>query len=232
MASVDSVDPSFDRTESLIGKNAFEKLKAASVLVVGLGGVGGAAFEALVRSGVGRMTVVDGDAFEPTNINRQMLCTLGEIGSSKAGAAKRRAAEINPKAQVTAIEKFLTEQTCDEILGGGKFDYCLDAIDDARAKVELARSCARLSIPLIAAMGAGNRLDCTFKVCDIYETSGDPFARKMRKLYREAGIESLDVVCAASLPSVRSATPLSIAAPPIVMGATLANFVICRLIEA
>lgn len=232
MASVDSVDPSFDRTESLIGKDAFEKLKAASVLVVGLGGVGGAAFEVLLRSGIGRLTVVDGDAFEPTNINRQILCTLGEIGSSKACAAVRRAAAINPKAQVTAVEQFLTAETCDGILGSGKFDYCIDAIDDACAKVELARSCARTSIPLIAAMGAGNRLDCTFKVCDVCETSGDPFARKMRKLYREAGIEGLDVVCAASPPSVRSATPFSIAAPPIVMGATLANFVIARLIEA
>lgn len=219
----------FDRTTALVGERGISKLSDAKVLVVGLGGVGGAAAEILVRSCIGNITFVDGDGFEPTNLNRQLLCTVGSLGENKAVAAAKRAAEINPDIVTAYIDGFVTESNVDTILDRG-YDYCADCIDDLKNKVLLIEACVRRGLPVVSAMGAGNRIGCDFAVTDVYCTHDDPFAKKLRRELKSAGIVSLDVVCAQSPPLVRTASPSSIAAPPTVMGAMLANHIVRKII--
>lgn len=206
-----------------------KRLSAAKVVIVGLGGVGGAAAEVLIRSGIGAFRFVDGDRIEKSNLNRQILATEPVINMYKTQVAVERCAGINPDAEVTAVNEYVT---CDNVktIVDTSFDYCIDAIDDVNAKVELVALCKALNVPIISAMGAGNRIDCDFCVTDIYKTSYDALARKMRKLLRERNIAELDVVCAASPPIVTRAKPASIAAPPFVMGALMANFAIKRIL--
>lgn len=219
---------SLDRTVALIGEQAFSALQSAHVLVVGLGGVGGIAAEILARSGVGKLTVVDGDVFEPTNLNRQILCTVNDIGINKAEVAQDRLQIVNPDCEVRALQVFFNEQTLSEIFSCN-YDYCIDAIDDVKNKILLISGCKAKGIPVVSAMGAGNRIDCDFAVTDIYKTKDDPLARKLRRELRAAGITALDVVCATTPPLVKSGTPLSIASPPLVMGAKLATHAIRRI---
>lgn len=221
----------FDRTAALVGDNGIAKLKAAHAMVVGLGGVGGAAAECLARSGVGRLTLVDGDIFEPTNLNRQLFCTVAALGQNKAAVAETRIRDIAPDVRVHAVSEFLTAENVDALLDG--IEYCVDAIDDIKNKTALIKACAARKIAIISAMGAGNRLDCDFHVCDIYETQCDPFARIMRKRLKSEGVESLETVCARTPPTVsRSDAPASIASPPLVMGAMLAARIVQRIISA
>ena len=210
----------FDRTVSLIGEQAFDRLAQSRVIVVGLGGVGGAAAEVLARSGVGALTLVDGDAFEPSNLNRQILCTVADVGKNKAEVAAARVHGVNPSASVTAVSEFVTADNIEGILGDGRFDYCIDAIDDLKNKILLITACKRAGIPVISAMGAGNRLDCDFELTDIF---------KLRRELKTAGVDKLDVVCATSPPFVRAGEPASIAAPPLVMGAMIAGYAVKRL---
>lgn len=222
----------FDKTIALIGEAAFEKLRASRFLIVGLGGVGGIALEVAVRSGVGEFTVVDGDKFESTNLNRQILCTSDVIGEYKACVARARALSIDPDVRVEAVTEFIDESNVDEIISRG-YSYCIDAIDDIKNKVLLVKACKAAGIPVVSAMGAGNRTDCGFAVTDVFETSNDPFAKKFRHELRQAGVLSLDAVCATSPPSVKSRSPFSLAAPPTVMGAMLANFAVqCILADS
>ena len=218
----------FDRLRPLVGDGGTERLKASRVLVVGLGGVGGAAAEALIRSGVGELTFVDGDAFEPSNLNRQILATSRTLGRNKAAAAAERAAEISPDTVATAVEAFVDADNIDGILSAG-FDYCVDAIDDIKNKLILITACKARGIPVISAMGAGNRLDCDFAVTDIYKTQYDPIARTLRRELKRLGVTQLDTVCPCSPPLARLQEPASAAAPPTVMGAMLAGHVVKRL---
>ena len=224
-----AVGEGFVRTAALIGEDSLEKLQNAKVLVVGLGGVGGAAAEVLTRSGVGRLTFVDGDDFEPSNLNRQILCTANELGKNKAVVATLRAAAINPTVKAVAIPKFVDSTNISTILDDG-YDYCIDAIDDLPNKVLLIAECKKRGINIVTALGAGNRIGCDFRVTDIYKTKDDPFARKLRHELKRAGVEELSVVCALSPPLVKHGTPSSIAAPPLVMGAMLANHVVTKII--
>lgn len=219
----------FERTVALIGDAAFERLQNAKVLVVGLGGVGGATAEVLARSGVGTLTLVDGDCFEPSNLNRQLLCTSRDIGTPKATAAKNRILSVIPTADVTAVTEYVCAGNVSELTDG--HDYCADAIDDIPNKLLLVAECIRKGVPVVSALGAGNRLGCDFRVTDIYNTSNDPFARRLRHELKRLGIPSLDTVCAVTPPTVKHGVPSSIAAPPIVMGAMLAEHIIQRLIE-
>lgn len=220
----------FVRTASLVGEDALNRLQKASVLVVGLGGVGGASAEVLVRSGVGSLTFADGDNFEPSNLNRQILCAVSELGKNKAVVAAQRAVAINPAVNAVAIPKFVDGTNITEILDGG-YDYCIDCIDDLPNKVLLISECNKRGINIVSALGAGNRISCDFTVTDVYKTKDDPFARKLRHELKKAGVESLDVVCALSPPLVKHGTPSSIAAPPLVMGSMLANFVVQKIIS-
>lgn len=223
-------DRAFDRTKSLIGEDGFNKLVNARVLVIGLGGVGGAAAEALARSGVGTLGLVDGDKFEETNLNRQILCTVSDIGKSKAQVAAQRVLSVNPSANVVAISEYVSQGNIQRILSA-RYDYCVDAIDDVRNKVVAICACKAVGIPIVSAMGAGNRTECDFVVTDIYKTKNDPLARKLRQELKKAGVQDLDVVCAVGAPAVKCATPVSIAPPPMIMGAMLAMHALKKLIH-
>lgn len=212
-----------------MGEEKFSALRNADVLIVGLGGVGGTVAECLARSGIGKFTLVDGDVFQSSNLNRQILCTEATLGMNKALAAKERIAAIDRDIDAIAVSDFIGADNVESIVRSKNFSFCIDAIDDIPNKVELVAACCSSNIPVISAMGAGNRTDCRFTVRDVYKTQNDPLARKFRHELRARGIQSLPVVCADAPPSVRSGAPASIAPPPTVMGAMIAQYVIDRL---
>lgn len=184
----------FSRTELLIGKDALSKLKNSRVAIFGIGGVGSFVAEGLVRSGVGKFVLIDDDLICLTNINRQLHATRKTIGKAKVEVMRDRILEINPKAEVIAIKKFYMPDCAMEIIRGDE-DYIVDAIDTVTAKIDLIVNAKKLNIPIISAMGAGNKLDPTrFEVTDIYKTSICPLAKVMRRELRKRGIDSLKVV--------------------------------------
>lgn len=185
----------FLRQEALLGSGSAERLAEKSVLLCGLGGVGGYVLEALVRVGIGRFVLVDGDVFEPSNLNRQILCTTALIGKDKVAAGAARIREVNPEASAEALKLFLDKDNIPSLLKEKNVDYIIDAIDNITAKVALAKAAEELSVPIIASMGTGNKLDPSGFICaDIYETSVCPLAKIMRKLLRENGVRALKVV--------------------------------------
>ena len=191
----------FDRTRRLIGEENFSKLKSSTVAIFGVGGVGSFTVEALARSGVGHLILIDKDNVDATNINRQIHALNSTIGKSKVEIMRQRILDINPSAQVDSIQKFyLPNENADDFFICG-YDYVVDAIDTITAKINLVVECQRRKIPLISSMGAGNKLDPTrFKVSDIYKTSVDPVAKVMRKKLHELGIENLKVVYSDEVP--------------------------------
>ncbi len=184
----------FSRTELLLGKAAMEKLGSSRVAVFGLGGVGSFAAEALVRSGIGAIDLIDDDRICLTNINRQLLATHKTIGQKKVEAMRNRVLEINPECEVYIHECFYGADTADS-LPIADYDYIIDAIDTVTAKLLLVERAKLAEVPIISCMGAGNKLDPTkFEVSDISKTSICPLARIMRKELRRRGIKSLKVV--------------------------------------
>ena len=237
----------YSRTEFLLGKAAMEKLKNTRVAVFGLGGVGGYTVEALARSGVGALDLVDHDTVSLTNLNRQILATRDTVGLSKAQVAAQRVKAIDPDIKVTAMQTFFGPDTVDGF-HFEDYDYVIDAIDTVTGKRALVTAAKAAGTPIICAMGAGNKLDPTaFRVADIYETSVCPLARIMRKECRKRGIDRLKVVyseedpiaCSlppddpawAELPEGRNALPGSCAFVPSVMGLIIAGEVIKDLIK-
>lgn len=184
----------FSRTEILLGKEAVEKLQSAHVAVFGVGGVGGYVVEALARSGIGTLTLIDNDKVSLSNINRQIIALHSTIGKYKTEVAKARIADINPNANVYTRELFVLPETIEEIDFSG-FDYVVDAIDTVSGKLAIIQSAKEKNIPVISAMGAGNKLNATaFCVKDISKTSGCPLARVMRRELRKRNIENVKVV--------------------------------------
>lgn len=184
----------FLRTESLIGKEALVKLQNAHIAVIGLGGVGGYALEALARAGIGKLTLIDGDAIAESNLNRQILATAETIGTPKALAAKARAAQIAPQAQVMAYAEFLNEQTAETLLGE-PFDFIIDCIDDVSAKLLLAEHCRQKKIPLLICCGTGNRLSSEgLRIANFDKTAGCPLAKKLRLLFKERRFSKLKLL--------------------------------------
>jgi len=184
----------FSRTELLFGRERMERLRASRVAVFGLGGVGGYTVEALARSGVGALDLIDDDTICPTNINRQILATQKTVGRYKVDVARERILEINPDAAVNTCALFFTPETSGQF-DFTRYDYIVDAIDTVSAKLELAVRAQELGVPIISSMGAGNKVDPTaFVVADIYETSVCPLARVMRRELRRRGVRSLKVV--------------------------------------
>lgn len=184
----------FSRTELILGKEGLQKLAAARVAVFGIGGVGGYAVEALIRSGVGAVDLIDDDKVCLTNINRQIYATRKTVGKYKVDVAAERIAEINPNAQVRTYKTFFTPQTAGEF-NFSDYDYVIDAIDTVTGKIELVLQAERAGVPVISAMGAGNKLDPTaFEVADIYKTSVCPLARVMRRELLKRGVKKLKVV--------------------------------------
>lgn len=180
----------FHRTELLVGGDGFERLSNASVCVVGLGGVGSYAAEALARSGVGHLTLVDFDRICLTNLNRQVHAMRSTVGKSKAALMGERIADIHPGADVRVMEAFYEAETSDSILDR-PYDAVLDCIDNMAAKLHLLETCVQQGRPVWAAMGAGGKLDPTrVQVSSLFETRNDPFAKIVRKQLRRRGVES------------------------------------------
>ena len=184
----------YSRTELLFGKEAMEKLWRSRVAVFGIGGVGGYAVEALARSGVGALDLIDDDRVCLTNINRQIYATRKTVGKHKVDVAAERIAEINPAITVKTYKTFYTPETAEQF-DFKEYDYIIDAIDTVTGKIELVLQAQKSGVPIISSMGAGNKLDPTaFEVADVYETSICPLARVMRRELKKRNVPALKVV--------------------------------------
>ncbi len=184
----------FTREIGLIGEDAFMRLKNSSVIIFGVGGVGGYVLEALVRAGVGKIGLVDSDAVSASNINRQIIATHETIGMPKTEAGRLRALSINPCVEIKTYNTFYLPDTDSEI-DLSEYDYIVDAVDTVAAKLLLARNASRLGIPFISCMGTANKLDPTgFTVSDIYKTEGCPLARVLRNAAKKEGLPTFKVV--------------------------------------
>lgn len=190
------------RTEMLMGQENLMKLHQAKVVLLGLGGVGGTAFESLVRGGVGFISVVDNDIFTISNLNRQLLSSYGNIGKLKVDAALERAKEINKYCVVTGFREFICEENLERIIPKDT-DFVIDAIDTVTSKLQVIEYCHRHGIRLISSMGTGNKLDPTkLEVTDIYKTTMCPLAKVMRRELKRRGVKSLRVVASTEKPLV------------------------------
>lgn len=216
----------FARTEALIGTEASELLKKARVAVFGVGGVGGYTVEALARSGVGTFDLIDNDTVCESNVNRQIIAMDSTIGRYKTDVMKERILDINPEAVVHVHKCFFLPETA------GQFDfhsysYVVDAVDTVTAKLEIIVRAKESGVPVISAMGAGNKLDATrFTVTDIYRTKVCPLAKVMRRELKKRGVKELKVVYSEEEPVIVSRTPASIAFVPSVAGLIMAGEVI------
>lgn len=187
------------RTQALIGKEGLDKLTKAHVAVFGVGGVGGAAAWALCRSGVGEMTLIDFDVVSVTNLNRQMVATVQNLGRDKIDAAADMLLAINPQLNLHLKKVKAAEENMPELLQG--VGFVADCIDDVAAKCALIAYCTQTGLPIVSSMGAGNRLDASaFRVMDIYETSQDGLARAVRSRLRKMQVKALPVVCSLEMP--------------------------------
>lgn len=218
----------FRRTEMLLG--SIDKLKNAHVAVFGVGGVGGYAVEALVRSSVGEITVVDKDVVSLSNINRQIIALHSTVGMPKVDVIKARAIDINPSVKINTYEMFFLPETS-STFDFSKFDYVVDCVDTVAAKIEIVAKASAAGVPVISAMGAGNKLDPTaFEVADIYSTSVCPLCRVMRKELKSRGIDSLKVVYSKEEP-IKTDGVGSVAFVPSAMGLVIAGEVIKDLLN-
>lgn len=184
----------FSRTELLIGEEALEKLKSSKVAVFGIGGVGSYVVEALTRSAIGELVLIDDDEIDITNINRQIHATTQTIGQDKVEAMKKRALDINPEVKITTYKKLYNKKSSQELISDD-YDYVVDAIDMVSSKLDLIEQCKKRDIPIISAMGAGNKLDPTkLQLADIKDTIMCPLAKVMRKELRKRDIKNVKVV--------------------------------------
>jgi len=236
----------FSRTELIFGKDAMEKLSKSRVAVFGIGGVGGHTVEALVRSGIGAIDIIDNDKVCLTNINRQIYATRRTIGKDKVDVAKERILEINPNVIVQTYKIFYMPDTSGQF-DFSQYDYVVDAIDTVTGKIELVVRAQEANVPIICSMGAGNKVDPTaFEVADIYKTSVCPLAKVMRQELRKRNVKKLKVVyskeqaltpikdlaliCSNETESPRKQIPGSNAFVPSVVGLIIAGEVIKDLI--
>lgn len=230
----------FDRTKRLLGANALRNLKNAHVAVFGIGGVGGHAVDALVRSGIGEITIVDSDEIAESNINRQLIATTNSVGRKKVEVMGEHLLAINPDVKVNMHDCFFLSETKEQF-DFSEYDYVIDAVDTVTAKIALVMACQEIGVPIVSSMGAGNKLDPTaFEVTDIYKTSVCPLAKVMRKELKARGVKHLKVVYSKEIPlepiedeefvsdekRSRRATPGSIAFVPSVAGLILAGEVV------
>ena len=225
----------FSRTRMLLGDEAMARLSRARVAVFGIGGVGGHVVEALARSGVGALDLIDSDRVVLSNLNRQIVATRDTLGMLKVDAAKARVLSIDPDCQVRTYPIFYLPETADQF-DFSQYDYVVDAIDTVAGKLQLIAAAKAANVPVISAMGAGNKLDPTaFRVADIAETSVCPLARVMRRELKKRGIDHVKVVYSpepalspapAAEDTGRRATPGSVAFVPAVAGLILAGEVV------
>ena len=184
-----------DRLELLIGKDSLNKIKKLNVVVLGLGGVGGFVAESLVRSGVCNITIVDNDTIDVTNLNRQIISNINNIGKLKTDELEKRLLSINPDVSIKKISSFITEDNID-MLFEGKIDYFIDACDTIKTKKLIIKKCIDNNIKSVTCLGTGKRLDSSkVCICDIRDTSYDPIAKKLRKFVKDNNIKEKVVCC-------------------------------------
>ncbi len=224
--STDMCHLQFQRNEAILGKKGIQRLQDSTVMVVGLGGVGGSCCEALARAGVGRLVIWDGDVVEPTNINRQIIATYATLGMPKTKAMAQRISDINPRAQVTCYDFFLKEETV-QAADFQCLDYVVDAIDDVPSKVLLIALAKEKGLPIISAMGAANKMDPSlFQVGDISKTKSCPLAKKVRSQLRKIGIDQGVKTVWSPEQAIKTGTLGSLSFVPPVMGMVMAGAVI------
>ena len=222
----------FLRTIGVIGEDNCKKLNNSSVIVFGLGGVGGAACEALVRSGIGSVAIVDKDVVDITNINRQIIATDETVGMKKTDAMKKRLLSINPSLKIVEYDLFYLPETADEI-NLSEYDFAVDCIDNVTAKLELVERCNRLGVPVISSMGTGNKLHPEMlEIADISKTSVCPLARVMRRELKRRGINKLPVVYSKEEPvKTELSVPGSMSFTPPVAGYLICSYVVRKLLD-
>jgi tRNA A37 threonylcarbamoyladenosine dehydratase len=241
----------FSRTELLFGEEAMKVLAGSRVAVFGVGGVGGYAVEALARSGVGALDLIDDDKVCVTNINRQIIALSSTVGMYKVDAAAERVRDINPDCKVTCHRMFYMPETSDK-LDFSRYDYVIDAIDTVTGKIEIIMQAQKAGVPVISSMGAGNKLDPTkFEVADIYKTSVCPLAKVMRYQLKRRGVKKLKVVYSREEPltpqgqafddgsgntdmrtgAAKRSTPASVAFVPSAVGLIIAGEVIKDIVK-
>lgn len=229
-----------ERSLPLIGEDGAEKLNNSSVIVFGVGGVGSWCAEALVRCGVGSITVVDGDVVSETNRNRQLIALDSTVGKGKARVCAERLSDISPDCDVRPIELFYSLVTA-SVIDLSQYDYIADCIDTVTSKLLLIKSASECGVPIISSMGTGNRLDPSrITVTDVFKTEGDPLARVMRKELRARGVEALKVVCSDEPPGkciegrneiTGRATPSSAVFVPATAGLRMAYEIVAELLQ-
>ncbi len=225
-------DNRYERQLPLLGKDSADILRTKTVMLCGLGGVGGYALEALVRAGCGNFVLVDSDVFDTTNLNRQILCTEKEIGRPKVLVAEERVKAINSAATVFAEQIFLTEENIPALIEKYKPDYIADAIDNITAKLALAVEAQKNSIGIISCMGTGNKLTSNaFECVDISKTAVCPLARVMRRLLKERGVKKLKVIYSKEEPKTTGPTVCSVSFVPPTAGFLMAENIIKDLLD-
>ena len=220
----------YKRIINLIGEESFTKIKNTKILLVGVGGVGGFAYEALIRSGFQNITIIDKDKVEITNLNRQLVATLDTLDKAKVIVAKDKALRINENIKITAIEAFLDENNIKTL--EKDFDYIIDACDTLNAKLELNKFASINNIKIISSMGVGNRLDANLiKITRLDKTCNDPLAKRLRKLVKENNLNNkIPVVCSEELPYKKGEVNSMITSPGIA-GLLMVNYIINDIIK-
>lgn len=215
------------RTRMALGEENVDKISGKHVAVFGVGGVGGYVVEALVRAGVGEITIIDADTVNETNINRQIIALHSTVGMKKAEAMKERIKDINPECKVNALDMFFLPDTSDQV-DFYSFDYVADCIDTVTGKLEIIRRCKEAGVEIISSMGTGNKLNASmFEIADISKTSVCPLAKVMRKECKERGFKKVKVLYSKELPvKVGVRTPGSVSFVPSVAGLLIAGEII------
>lgn len=224
----------FSRTETLIGTEGVNKLSQARVAVFGAGGVGGYVIEALARSGVGELDIIDNDRVNITNLNRQIIALHSTLDEYKVDVAKTRILDINPDCLVNTYKTFFSPENSNEF-DFTKYDYVVDAIDTVTSKIELVLKSQEAGVPIISSMGTGNKLNPEqFEISDIYKTSYCPLAKVMRTELKKRGVKKLKVVYSKELPKKQAGerVPASIAFVPPAAGLIIASVVVKDLIRS
>ena len=221
----------FERTSLLVGEEAISKLNNSKVLIFGVGGVGGYVAEALARTGVGSITIVDKDTVSESNINRQIIALHSTVGRDKVDVLKERMLDINPDIQVDARKCFFLPDNAHEF-DFAQYDYIVDAVDTVTAKLQIIVQAKEAGVPVISAMGAGNKVHPEmFEIADIYKTEMCPLAKVMRRELKNRGIKKLKVVYSKEKPVYKGDVPGSIAFSPSVAGLLMASEVVRDLCE-
>lgn len=225
------MENAFSRTQGLIGMEAFEKIKNKKIIIFGVGGVGSYAVEAIARTGIQNITLLDSDTVSLTNINRQIIALNSTLGKQKTSVMKERILDINPEANVQEMPFFFDESTMDKI-NFKEYDFILDCIDSVNSKVLLIKCAKENNVPIISAMGTGNKLDPEkLEVADIKDTSYCPLARAVRTRLKKENIFSLTVVYSKEQPVKSEGVPKSCAFVPSSAGLLMASYVIRELIK-